>query len=290
MGLAALANPSPPKTAHDRLASVAARIKVESGSAAGFPRHEIEAQVRRIIASPAFASSERAREFLTYVIGKALDEDSQVLHERTVANELFQLPHYDPAVDSFVRVKAGDVRKRLAKYYESPSPDDSIRIQIPLGVYLPRFSPLEPGPVDVAEETVAADLPADPPALGRRRWTWIAAVLGGLALLSLVTLLLVRSGSNRPASIVQAFWEPLLAADRPLLVSLPSPGSFMLYGETLADFNAGKLHPTENLAKDLDAYTIPQAKLVANTSSSASARPRRWSRCRWRWTAWRSPS
>ncbi len=239
---------------------MAARSKVESGSAAAFPRHEIEAQVRRIIASPAFSSSERAREFLTYVIGKALDEDSQVLHERTVANELFQLPHYDPAVDSFVRVKAGDVRKRLAKYYELPSPDDSIRIQIPLGVYLPKFSPLEPGPVEMPDE--AAVEPPTEPLTNRLSWLRIAAVLAAVAAFGVVAFLSMPSGSNRPAPIVQAFWEPLLAADRPLLVSLPSPGSFMLYGETLADFNAGKLRPTENLAKDLDAYTIPQAKLV----------------------------
>ena len=41
--------------------------------------------------------------------------------------------------DSIVRVGAREIRKRLAQYYVSDGVNDEVRIDLPLGSYVPAF-------------------------------------------------------------------------------------------------------------------------------------------------------
>ena len=54
---------------------------------------------------------------------------------------------FDSSSDSLVRVKAREVRKRLSEYYES-TPDAPLRIELPVGSYVPLIR---------ATETASAD-------------------------------------------------------------------------------------------------------------------------------------
>ncbi len=224
-----------------------------------FTRADLEAHLGRILASPAFASSQRCREFLNYITNKTIDNEIASLSERLIAQDLFGLPHYDPAADSSVRVKAGDVRKRLVKYYANPAPEDFIMIDLPVGSYATTFSPLP-----VAQNVVAPpiEIPGVPKA-GDFPWKWVAI---GCALMLAVALgvMLLRSPKDTAdtTSLVYRFWQPLLAGDRPILISLPSPSSFLPRGQTLADFKSGKLQPVETLAPHVTRYVIPNAEFT----------------------------
>ncbi|WP_255551193.1 hypothetical protein [Granulicella sp. dw_53] len=110
--------------------------------------------------SPAFAGSKRAQDFLQLVVGHALVGEYDSLRERMIGAEMFGRPiDYDTGSDSVVRVKATEVRKKLAQYYLEAS-SSPVRIELPSGSYVPKFgfSPVEtvevvPGPSSAAALT-----------------------------------------------------------------------------------------------------------------------------------------
>jgi len=75
----------------------------------------VREQLRQIVQSRSFAGSKRSQEFLEFVVEHALLGDTEALKERTIGAELFGRPiSYETASDPIVRVKANDVRKRIA--------------------------------------------------------------------------------------------------------------------------------------------------------------------------------
>src|SRR5260370_40871559 len=64
------------------------------------------------------------------------------MKERTVGVDGFARPsHYDTNEDPIVRVTAGEIRKRIAQYYQEPGHGEELRIDLPLGSYVPHFLP-----------------------------------------------------------------------------------------------------------------------------------------------------
>jgi hypothetical protein len=111
----------------------------------------VRAQLDRILASQPFRASERFPRFLKYVVEAVLQSSpgtlrenpvrESPLRERTIGVEVFgRAPGYDTATDNIVRSTAGEVRKRLAVYYEDPKHRTELRIVVPSGSYLPEFS------------------------------------------------------------------------------------------------------------------------------------------------------
>jgi hypothetical protein len=47
---------------------------------------------------------------------------------------------YDTGSDATVRVRANEVRKRLAAHYDAAAPKAGIRIELPPGTYVPKFN------------------------------------------------------------------------------------------------------------------------------------------------------
>ena len=63
-----------------------------------------------------------------------------LLKERTIGIDVFgRSTSYEPSDDATVRVKAGDVRKRLSIYYAEQGARDPVRIELPAGTYVPEF-------------------------------------------------------------------------------------------------------------------------------------------------------
>ena len=90
--------------------------------------------LRRILASPAFSGSKRCQQFLELVIENALAGDYDGLRERMIGVEIFGRPiDYETATDAIVRVKANEVRKRLAQYYLEAGSESPVRIDLPSG-------------------------------------------------------------------------------------------------------------------------------------------------------------
>jgi hypothetical protein len=173
------------------------------------PKEEqIREELDRVLASHEFRSSKRSQEFLRYVIEHALSGRSEMLKERTIGIEVFGRPtSYDPSEDATVRVKAGEVRKRLGLYYSTEGAHNPIRIELPSGTYIPEFhSPAAPVPIPIGPGKASPRKAVHP---GRYIATGV-----GFAAVALAAWLLPW----RPASALDQFWAPLLASSSPAFV------------------------------------------------------------------------
>jgi hypothetical protein len=169
---------------------------------------QIREELDRVLASHEFRSSKRSQEFLRYVIEHTLSGQGEMLKERTIGIEVFGRPtSYDPSDDATVRVKAGEVRKRLGLYYSSEGAHNPIRIELPSGTYVPEFhTAVAPAPIPIVPAKV-------PPRNALISGRIIAAGIGLLAVAGLIWV-----APWRPATAIDQFWAPLLASSSPAFV------------------------------------------------------------------------
>jgi hypothetical protein len=181
-------------------------------------REMVEAALADLLASPHFKGSQRSRQFLKYVVTCTLEGRSDNLRERVLGMDLFSRPtSYDPSEDSVVRVAASDVRKRLAQYYAQECHRTALRIDLPLGSYVPEFK-VAPGP----PIPVAAPVQTPGPAVRPKLWM-AAALLAIFAAAAVVAL-------HRSSDPVQQFWAPVLSSDKPVLMTLGNSAVYTLSG------------------------------------------------------------
>ena len=77
----------------------------------------VRSALELVISSDAFAGSKRCQDFLRLVVEHALAGELDDLRERMIGVEMFGRPvDYDTSNDAVVRVRATEVRKRLAQY------------------------------------------------------------------------------------------------------------------------------------------------------------------------------
>src|SRR5579859_7062078 len=110
-------------------------LKSAADSASGHPAsaspEESREELTRILNSQEFRSSNRSKEFLKYVVENTLAGHGDTLKERTIGIDVYGRPaSYDPSDDATVRVKAGEVRKRLDRYYASEGRSERLRIEL----------------------------------------------------------------------------------------------------------------------------------------------------------------
>jgi TolB-like protein/Tfp pilus assembly protein PilF len=146
-------------------------------------RRELEA----IFASDAFKGGKRAQEFLQLVVEHALAGRFDDLRERMLGAEMFgRSVDYDTANDAVVRVKASEVRRRLAHYYSASTVPPKARIDLPPGTYVPHFSfvtDTQGAVVDAVDEPPAARLRHSEAAQGRTQASRRLLVLAALGIL-----------------------------------------------------------------------------------------------------------
>src|SRR5215469_15003290 len=100
----------------------------------------VRSALESVISSDAFAPSKRCQDFLRLVVEHALTGDLDSLRERMIGVEMFgRRVDYDTSNDAVVRVRATEVRKRLAQYYRETATDPPVRIELPAGSYVPEF-------------------------------------------------------------------------------------------------------------------------------------------------------
>ncbi len=167
----------------------------------------VREHLKEVNASPAFAGSRRAQDFLQLIVEHALAGRYDDLRERMIGAEMFGRPiDYDTANDAVVRVKATEVRKKLAQYYSGPTTPPAVRIEIPAGSYVPKFhwnagqAPAEEKPAYVGAATEVATPPgmtSRRPAGRRGNWLAIAAAL---ILLAVILYLGLKAFFNRSGS------------------------------------------------------------------------------------------
>ena len=125
---------------------------------AGVSAGEVEAELRQIIASKAFAQAERLRRFLEFTVQWALARRSEQLKEYVLALEVYdRKDSFDPKEDSIVRVEAGRLRSKLREYYDTEGQQSLLRIEFPKGSYIPVFRTIAAAEPEPSEPEPAAD-------------------------------------------------------------------------------------------------------------------------------------
>jgi TolB-like protein len=156
----------------------------------------LRAHLREILDGDAFKGGKRAQEFFQLVVEHALAGRVDNLRERMLGVELFGRPvDYDTANDAVVRVKASEVRKRLAQHYRSLPAPSTIRIDLQAGSYVPQFLFEQAPPIAAAEAPNGTALAGvDDPLAARAsrphaRWaTWILAAAGCATILVAISV------------------------------------------------------------------------------------------------------
>ncbi len=130
---------------------------LEAGSSVPPLPEEVRAELEVILANSAFRRSERHSQFLRFVCETSLNGDGDKLNEYLIAHEVFgRGADYSPGEDSVVRRQAHSLRQKLQDYYSGEGKDNAIRIDLPLGRYVPVFIRAE------QPSTVAPSPPEEP--------------------------------------------------------------------------------------------------------------------------------
>lgn len=192
-------------TAHD--------LKATSQSLNG----KIADHLGSLLSAPAFISSKRCQQLVSYLVNETIEGRSDEVTERTIAYAVFgKGQRFEPSEDSLVRVKAHEVRRRLAEYYRD-NPDTKVWIELPLGGYVPIFrskATSEPTPEVI-------ELPAEPLSFThlmtrRNAFRWI----GGAAIAAAIPAVGYKL-SKRVSPPLERLWEPVSEAKTPLVISIP---------------------------------------------------------------------
>jgi hypothetical protein len=209
---------------------------------------EVRAGLARILGSSAFRSSKRCQELLSFVVERTLEGKSSHLKERSIGVELFgRDASYDTHEDPIVRVKANEVRKRLALYYQEEGGGDPFRIELPPGGYAVSFVPAAP---------IAPAGPARWFPLSRRALQLAAGLCAAAAIIVFVALW--RSGSARFDNQVERFWGPLLDHEKPISIILGESNLYQLSRRVHDRFL--ELHP-EYLTNLVPYQLVPTPEL-----------------------------
>jgi hypothetical protein len=176
----------------------------------------IREELGRVLASHEFRTSKRSQDFLRYVVENTLNGRAEILKERTIGIDVFgRATSYDPSDDATVRVKAGEVRKRLGIYYSDQGAQSPLRIELPSGTYIPEFrlahSPPGGGPCG---EPMAVPTPSKPAWI--RVVTWRRAAGAALALIAVTAL--IWTGTRPAPTVLDEFWAPVLKGSSPVFV------------------------------------------------------------------------
>lgn len=104
--------------------------------------NQIKAVLQRIMASPSFRATEAQRAFLRFVVEKMLAGESDEIKGYTIATQVFgRGEDFDQSIDPIVSIQANKLRRALEHYYLLDGLEDPLRIDIPIGTYVPKFLP-----------------------------------------------------------------------------------------------------------------------------------------------------
>lgn len=199
---------------------------------------EIRKELEQILQSKPFRTSRQCRDLLHYIVEHSLDGHASDLRERIVGIEVFgRSPDYDTAEDPVVRMRAADVRKRLAQFYQAEKPGP-LHIELKPGAYRANFRiaalpQLEVPGAAVSEPTDALQvqppeqkieqlavsqntLRIEPTRRARAvvaRWVGAVIVIVALCFLTLA----LRFWTNRTTA-QSRFWAPVLQRHEPVLI------------------------------------------------------------------------
>ncbi len=229
-------------------------LKIESQSSS---QHILD-HLDSVLLAPAFASSKRCQDFLRYVVSEALEGRLDEINERNIAHIVFgKSQRFEPSEDSLVRVKAREVRRRLAQYYRD-NPQSTVRIEIPPGGYAPNFvsQQISEQPDPTAEMQPLPSPPPEQPLTRRRALFYLGGVAAAAAAAAAIPTIRYLSAA-RPRTPLDLLWKPVADAKTPLLISIPVLSSKTAHGTISDRVGIGVAAAISQAADFLNAHGLP---------------------------------
>jgi hypothetical protein len=191
------------------------------------PSHEAQAELEAVLRSPAFERSERLRRFLRFICELSLKGEGSRINEYLIGSEVFQRgADYSPNEDSIVRRQALTLRQKLQEYYSTEGRDHGVRIELPVGRYVPIFRRIEPAGEGPA---IDADRPVSTPAKPARKQIYIKITAGALIFLAGI-LLGALAGKRVPLQVprplgpaLTEIWGPWLTSGSEAVICFSNP-------------------------------------------------------------------
>lgn len=236
------------------------------------PPSEIQEALAEMMTSIPFRASKQSQELLQYIVDKSLSGHAELLKERVIGIEVFgRRPDYDTNADPVVRARVGEVRKRLALYYQT-EPGTALRISIPHGSFRAVFErvervPLQPLPeasADVslvrntAEAVISPQVHQEDIGHARRWWPGFRSHLLWIAIAPLLVMLawaMKRDLFSPELRAFNHFWSPVLDNPHPVLIYVGGNAVYQLSPSYLDSYY--RQHP-ENLPKEMSLETYIQ--------------------------------
>lgn len=248
-------------------------------------RVEIAAELEQILASTPFRNSRRYPAMLRYVVEKALEGRHELLKERLIGVEVFhRAVDYDTNADPVVRFSAGEVRRRIALYYQQSPLASGLKIFLPTGSYVPQFFRVKDDAEELPEiqertqtdrefqtsadggrELYAETRPVVAPAatsLDARCRLFAGGLLCGIACTLAIYLGVFAVQSFRSAnSPLVELWKPLLNSPNPIIISVgrTQPGVDQESGSADATIEQHLLRPAVRIS-------LPAVHAIAEVS------------------------
>ena len=225
-----------------------ARIIVPHGPLPEEARRTISDALQEMVNSAPFRTSRQCQDLLRYIVLNSMEGKDESLRERIIGVQVFgRVPDYDQSEDPVVRIRAADVRKRIALYYGSNDvthPD--LKISIPSGSYRASFEFSESGK-QLAERRLeenvisapAERLSISPPIVItpsaesiKPPRTWLTrtqmAVVGVVAVLLICLFYVLVQTTSQTA--FERFWTPVLKNPNNSLIYVGSNAVYSLSG------------------------------------------------------------
>ncbi len=214
-------------------------------------------ELERILAGPSIRGARRSQEFLKYIVLNALEGRSDLLKERSIGINVFQrAPDYDTGDDAIVRVKASELRKRLAQFYHEAGPGPEVSIELPSGSYMPEFrfheTSTEAPQVVVPPARPELVRASDKTPMRTRKLLLVVALV--LMIAAMGILYYHRSATG---GALDRFWAPVFANERPVLLCVAHPVVFTVRSPTrdaIVQNSPPELVPSADITRDGDNY------------------------------------
>lgn len=216
---------------------------------------------QRVVSGPHFSRSPLLSKFLLFVVAETLAGRGEEITEHQIGVQVFERPpDYKTLEDNIVRNYARQLRKRLAEHFADEGNTETVRIDIPVGGYVPVFVPIsgEDGRVEAAHTPaslqshphLALEFAQDAEAAAPRRKTKL--ILIGILMVAAYSVVLIGMTwriamrtlpARQPQEPAHVLWAALFGGPANCFI-VPSDAGF-------------------NLLEDLSHRPVPLAEYIA---------------------------
>ena len=235
----------------------------------------VKKALEEMAGSVPFRTSRQCQDLLRYIVLHSLSGEEELLRERLIGVEVFgRRPDYDQAADPVVRIRAADVRKRIALFYEATeAATRQVKIAIPSGSYKATFefigsrnveassnerSPetVVPSSVDIGpiELSLVAPAPSEstqriPPRARKSPWLVMTVV----AVLLIPAIYALFQSARETA--FDRFWSPVLKTANRSVIYVGSNAVYYLSGDFVDRYR--REHPLDKVESMGREFLVP---------------------------------